>query len=198
MAITRPDRARLTRDDVVTAALELTREVGLSGLTMRGLADALAVTPMAAYHWVDSKQALINLVLESVQEEIALTPRSGSWRERLAALAIATRSAVLHYPDVGAALLAAPAGPRARELMAEALNLLRDAGFRGTRLGHAWSTYHSFMLGQVTLASIGARPRAAQSKDDVVRGLASAGSDASFAWGLDFLLGSLEQAASGS
>ena len=198
MTVTRPGRARLTRDDVVAAALQLTREVGMSGLTMRGLADALGVTPMAAYHWVDSKQALINLVLEAVQEEIALTPRSGSWRERLACLAIATRSAVLRYPDVGAALLAAPAGPRARELMAESLSLLREAGFRGARLGHAWSTYHSFMLGQITLASIGARPRAAQSRDDVVRALANAGGGASFAWGLNFLLDSLENAAKGS
>ena len=198
MTVARPGRARLTRDDVVAAALQLTREVGLSDLTMRGLADALGVTPMAAYHWVDSKQALINLVLEAVQEEIALTPRSGSWRERLASLAMATRSAVLRYPGVGVALLSVPAGPRARKLMAESLSLLREAGFRGARLGHAWSTYHSFMLGQITLAPIGARPRAAQSKDDVVRALASAGGDASFAWGLNFLLDSLENAAKGS
>ena len=51
VAEAKPGRVRLTRDDVVGAALRLTREVGLGGLTMRGLADALGVTPMAAYHW---------------------------------------------------------------------------------------------------------------------------------------------------
>jgi AcrR family transcriptional regulator len=193
--MTETTRVRLTREEVVSAALRLTRDVGLPGLTMRGLADALGVTPMAAYHWVDSKQALIELVLESVQDEIASTPREGTWRQRLASLATASRAAMKSYPGVGAVLIAAPAGPRARELMAEALDLLRQAGFRKGALGNAWSTYHAFMLGQFTLVTAALERSPESSIKKTGRALSSAGSDASFSWGLNLLLDALEQAA---
>jgi AcrR family transcriptional regulator len=195
VAEAKPGRVRLTRDDVVGAALRLTRDVGLGGLTMRGLADALGVTPMAAYHWVDSKQALIDLVLESVQDEIAAAARSGSWRERLEQLAAASRSVILSYPGVATALLAGPAGPRARALMAEALDLLREAGYRGESLGYAWSTYHSFMLGQFTLAADNGHRRVDRQKGDESTVLSEGGSDRAFAWGLGFLLDALEASA---
>jgi AcrR family transcriptional regulator len=193
--MTETTRVRLTREEVVSAALRLTRDVGLPGLTMRGLADALGVTPMAAYHWVDSKRALIELVLESVQDEIASTPRDGTWRQRLASLATASRAAMKSYPGVATVLIAAPAGPRARELMAEALDLLRQAGFRKGALGNAWSTYHAFMLGQFTLVTAASERSPESSINKTGRALSSAGSDASFGWGLNLLLDALEQAA---
>jgi AcrR family transcriptional regulator len=193
-----PGRGNLDRDEVVAAALRLTRAVGLSGLTMRGLAGELGVSAMAAYYWVPSKRALIDLVLESVLDEINSRERTGSWRERLSVLATASREVVLSYPGVGATLLNAPAGPRAREMIAEALALLREAGYSGDRLTRAWSTYHSFMLGQFTLANMpgaGPRPPARGHRDEITHALQEARGQAAFEWGLRHVLDALEAAA---
>lgn len=202
-------RPRLGRDEVVAAALRLTRRVGLPGLTMRGLANELRVSPMAAYHWVPSKQALVDLVLEAVLEQVEVAGRvaSGTWRDRLRRIAVTSRVVVADYPGVGAALLAAPAGPRARDLTSASIDLLREAGFAGDRLVSAWTTYHSFMLGHFTLSAMADQRRQAvkQAKnesspresderrggEEVGRMFAAAHTDKAFLWGLDCVLDAL-------
>ena len=54
---------------------------------MRAVADALGVTPMALYHHVADKAALIELVIEATLDEYPLPPVSTSWEDNLAALA---------------------------------------------------------------------------------------------------------------
>jgi AcrR family transcriptional regulator len=196
-------RGNLGPREVVAAALGLTREVGLAGLTMRGLARQLGVSPMAAYYWVPSKQALVDLVLEAVLDEIATREvTTGTWRERLAANAIVARAVIVSYPGVSAALLGAPAGPRARAMITDALGLLREAGYDGERLAWAWGTYHAFMVGQFLLvahapswpAASGRPPRA---NDDLGPTFAAARGEEAFSWGLNRLLDGLEAAAAG-
>ena len=48
-------RAPLSRDVVLTAAVALADERGLEGVSMRHLADALGVVPMALYKHVGDK-----------------------------------------------------------------------------------------------------------------------------------------------
>jgi AcrR family transcriptional regulator len=44
----------------MTAALELLEQGGLAAVTMRALGKRLQVNPMAAYHYFDSKEAVLN------------------------------------------------------------------------------------------------------------------------------------------
>ena len=56
----------LTRDAIVEEALQLIQTEGVTGLTMRAVASALGVTPMAAYYHVADKDELLRLVVERV------------------------------------------------------------------------------------------------------------------------------------
>lgn len=67
-----PNAARrsLSRDEIVETALRLARTVGLKALTMRLLADELGVWPMAIYHHVPNKEALVSLVADTALGEL--------------------------------------------------------------------------------------------------------------------------------
>src|SRR4051812_42520200 len=90
---------RLTRYEIVAAAVALTKRVGLSGLSMRSLADELGVTPMATYHHVHDKTELIDLVLEAVMATVPIPDAaSGSWSERLGEINPHTRASPAGHP----------------------------------------------------------------------------------------------------
>jgi len=60
----------LTRDDVVTAAVEVLDERGLAGLTLRGLATRLGVSAPTLYWHVTDKRHLLDLVAEHVLAQL--------------------------------------------------------------------------------------------------------------------------------
>ena len=51
----RPRRAPLSRDRVLTAAVELADEAGIAAVSMRRLAQRLGVVPMALYKHVATR-----------------------------------------------------------------------------------------------------------------------------------------------
>lgn len=67
---------------------------------MRAVADSLGVTPMALYHHVEDKAALVGLVVDAVIEERPLPPPSGSWQEDLWEMARWMREITLVHPAV--------------------------------------------------------------------------------------------------
>jgi AcrR family transcriptional regulator len=90
--------ADLDSGRIAAAALKLIDRSGLAGFTMRAVADALAVTPMALYHHVKDKAALAALVIEAAQREHPLPPPTGDWREDLWAIARWTRQSRAAHP----------------------------------------------------------------------------------------------------
>src|SRR3954465_7858333 len=86
--------------------MRATKAGGPHRLTMRALATELRVTPMALYHHVPNKDALLQLVADAVIGEIDVPPPDvGPWDVRLAALAHELRARVSAFPGVGAYLL---------------------------------------------------------------------------------------------
>ena len=61
-----PDTTRrpLTRDSILSAALELVDTEGLDALTMRALGARLGVEAMSIYHHLPSKQAVIDGIVD--------------------------------------------------------------------------------------------------------------------------------------
>jgi len=55
----RPSRPLVSREQLLEAALELLEEGGLQAVTMRALGKRLGVNPMAAYHYFESKEAVL-------------------------------------------------------------------------------------------------------------------------------------------
>jgi len=95
----RPGRpAVLSRDRVLTSALDIVDEHGLEGLTMRRLGAALGVDPMAIYHHVPDKAALFDGLVERVMASVELPLPTGEWADDLRATARAVRRTFLAHP----------------------------------------------------------------------------------------------------
>ena len=60
----------LTREDIIAAAIELLDSGGEEGFTMRRLGDALGVHVPMIYAHIDSKNAIIEEVLERTIAEL--------------------------------------------------------------------------------------------------------------------------------
>lgn len=86
---------------IATAALAVADEHGADGFTMRSVANALGVTPMALYHHVEDKAALAQLVVDLVIGERPLPAAAGtSWQDELWAMAQWMRETMQAHPVV--------------------------------------------------------------------------------------------------
>ncbi|WP_410609268.1 TetR/AcrR family transcriptional regulator [Amycolatopsis sp. lyj-109] len=88
----RPAPAPLSRDLIVRTAVELADEAGLEAVSLRKIAGALDVGPMRLYGYIDTKDELLDLMVDAVHAEIR--PAGDGWREVLTSVAEATRRAV--------------------------------------------------------------------------------------------------------
>jgi AcrR family transcriptional regulator len=90
--------APLSIDLIVTAAFNILDKQGVAGFTMRAVAKALRVTPMALYNHVADKAELAALVVNSeIHEHPAPTP-TGVWQEDLWMIAQWSRERRLAHP----------------------------------------------------------------------------------------------------
>ena len=96
-------RVPLDRDRIVAAAISFIDEHGLPGLTMRRLGAILGVEAMSLYRYVPGRESLLDAVVESIVEEMAVdddvidSPRDG-WQDFLQRLAHGIRRVALTHP----------------------------------------------------------------------------------------------------
>ncbi|MEV0389357.1 TetR/AcrR family transcriptional regulator [Nonomuraea sp. NPDC050643] len=79
-------RQPLTKERIIHAALQLGREQGLDGLSMRRVARELGVEAMSLYNHVPNKAAIINGMVEHAFSCITLPSRDLPWTQRLRVL----------------------------------------------------------------------------------------------------------------
>ncbi|WP_280435396.1 TetR/AcrR family transcriptional regulator C-terminal domain-containing protein [Nocardia carnea] len=93
----------ITREQIVTAALDLLDEQGMDALTVRALASRLDVKAPALYWHVRNKQELLDematFVMRRVTDALAAIPPAGDWRDGIAAYARVLRSEYLRHRD---------------------------------------------------------------------------------------------------
>ncbi|ROQ67488.1 TetR family transcriptional regulator [Streptomyces sp. 840.1] len=87
----------LDRERITAASVRLLDAEGLAKFSMRRLAAELNVTAMSLYWYVDTKDDLLELALDSVFAEIAPPPAEADWRERLRELATSYRSMLVRH-----------------------------------------------------------------------------------------------------
>lgn len=93
---------------IVDVACALVAEHGLAALSMRRLGDALGVDPMAVYHHVPNKRALLSLVTERVVGGLPVPAVDRPWDERVRAWALGYWDVVVANRDLVLAGLADP------------------------------------------------------------------------------------------
>jgi AcrR family transcriptional regulator len=90
------DRAR-----IAAAAVALADAGGVGAVSMRKIAAALGTGPASLYRYVDSRDELLELMVDAVAGELDLTrPPSGDWRADLVALAHQLRRTYHRHPWV--------------------------------------------------------------------------------------------------
>ena len=91
----------LSRERIVTAAIELADEAGLDAVTMRRIAEQLDAGAMSLYRHVSDKDELIEAMVEQVTEDYAYPDQAElGWREAMHALARQDWAAFLDHPWV--------------------------------------------------------------------------------------------------
>lgn len=84
-------RTPLDRGRVVEAAVAYADREGLEALSMRRLAEALGVTPMALYKHVDHRDQLIDEMVDRLLGAVPLEDSHGPWKQRLRNRILVTR-----------------------------------------------------------------------------------------------------------
>jgi AcrR family transcriptional regulator len=90
--------ARISRKDIVEAALRVIDRDGVERLTMRQLANAIGTTPMAIYYHVRNKDELLLLLLDHYASGVQIPPLPEDPRERLIAAALVMHDVLAECP----------------------------------------------------------------------------------------------------
>ena len=123
-------RQPLTRDAIVEAALELLDREGINGLSMRKLAQELAVGAASLYWHVRDKEELLGLLLDRIVGEARVPePDPQNWREQVKELARENRRLLHSHRDAAQISLGRiPIGPHSVPVLERNLAVLRAAG----------------------------------------------------------------------
>jgi len=146
-----PQRAQLSREGIVVAAVELIEREGEGALSMRRIAGELGYGVMSLYNHVPNKASLLDAIAEYVMADLqfAADPRA-EWRDQARALVRTFREISRRYPrSVNVVImrqLNSPAGLRPLEL---ALATARAAGFDGITAVRVMRTFVAYALGTV-------------------------------------------------
>ncbi len=150
----RAGEGKITREVVLTAALEIIDRDGVGALSMRRLAAALDRDPMILYRHAPGKAALLDGVVEMVLAEFRVDPTDRDWTAQLRAVARDYRALALAHPNVVPLLvtrpLATPLSLRPRgtlRLLEDLLALLTSAGFSGPDALHVYRALIGFLNG---------------------------------------------------
>lgn len=162
---------RLSRDRVLSTALELVDREGLSALSMRRLGAELGVEAMALYRYAPSKEALLDGLVEALylelhrllDEESFTSPvapdgaaPAPEWRSELHRITQATYQVALAHPQVvpllATRMLAVPLARRPPAVLGEhesVLRLLLASGLDERAAADAYRAVSAWVLGYV-------------------------------------------------
>jgi AcrR family transcriptional regulator len=211
---TNTGRRRLSRPSVLEAAVALADSDGLEGFSMRQLAQALGVVPMALYKHVANKDELLDGMIDIVFSEIESPSIDHDWKSAMRRRAISVRAALTRHPWAVGLMETRTPGPANLRNHNAVMGCLREAGFSFVAAIHAFSVQDAYIygfalqektLGFDTPSDAGAAAqRRAQSigalEDypylvEIATKLPETGYDNAieFAWGLDLILDGLDR-----
>jgi TetR/AcrR family transcriptional regulator, tetracycline repressor protein len=123
-------REPISREAIVTAAIQLLDREGLAALSMRRLAEELGTGAATLYWHVGSKDGLLDLVFdELIGEEQVPDADPSRWQEQLKDIARAQRRVSLRHPYlVRISIGRIPMGPNALRFSERVLAILRAGG----------------------------------------------------------------------
>jgi AcrR family transcriptional regulator len=147
-ASTTKERAPLSRELVLQAAVALAAREGIEALTMRRLADELGAGAMSLYHYVPNKDELLDGMVDIVFGEIEPPSTDLDWKTAMRRRAISTRAALnRHRWAVGLMESRTAPGPASLRVHEAILGCLREGGFSVEMTIQAYSVQDAYIYG---------------------------------------------------
>ncbi len=165
-------RGSLSREEILEAGLLIARRDELTGLTMKKLAAALGVTPMAIYRHFENKAEVIDGVLDLFVRDAAVTEHQASedpddWRRFMLLTFGKMFSALVETPGVMPFLSTASRfGPAANGALDAILSVLRRAGMSQSQAADAFAVMCAYTIGAAGLASAWTTPASADDPEE--------------------------------
>jgi len=168
----RPPRQRgtLSREEIVAAGLQIARTDDLNSLTMKRLADALHVTPMAVYRHFENKAEIIDAVLDQIVHTSDPTDHGidpAEWQAWTRATFLRIHQSFLETPGaMGMIDALSRFGPGLLAVLDEILGVLTRAGFTNKQAVDAIAALISVTFGSLTIDTFRER-----SVDEIMKSL---------------------------
>lgn len=146
----------LDRERITEAAVRLLDAEGLDKFSMRRLAAELNVTAMSVYWYVDTKDDLLELALDTAYDGLALPAPDADedWRDQLRALAGEYRAMLVRHPWLSPlAGRFLNIGPRSLSFSGAVQQVIRRTGLPEHGITGAISAVFQFVYGYGTIES---------------------------------------------
>src|ERR671914_968509 len=206
-------RPRVSREQVLHAALELADEGGLAAVTMASVGARLGVEAMSLYRHIGNKEEMLDGLVDRVFAEIEVPADARDWRDALRRRAVSAHDALRRHPwAIGLMESRSQPGPATLGHHDAMVDLLFRASFDGrgaTRVYNLLDSYvYGFALQEATLPFSSPEEMASMSEQmlaavadgyphlaSVQRELVGSGFDYAdeFEAGLDIILGALPE-----
>ncbi len=147
----RPRPGGLSSQRIVEAALDVLRDGGIDGLTLRCVAERLDTTIASLYRHIASRDELIALIADHVMGEIRLDRTGRGWRADIEALMRDFRRISLDQPLPPSARSRTGYGPNMLRVVDAALGLFLEAGLTADQAGYATITMLELMASDAIL-----------------------------------------------
>ncbi|NUS74478.1 MAG: TetR/AcrR family transcriptional regulator [Corynebacteriales bacterium] len=147
------DQPALSREQIVSAALELLDAEGPEALSMRKLGARLNAGATSMYSHVANKEELLELVVDDVHGEIQLPETPANWREAVSGCAHSLRDTYLRHPWMAATVGSVPLiniSPNMLRMSDYLLQALTSAGFSYKAADQALNAIAAYLIGAAT------------------------------------------------
>ncbi len=163
-------RTPLSRERIVSTAVDYIEDFGLPALTMRRLGQSLGVEAMSLYRYVPGREDLLDAVVGTIVDEMRDDPDvldrpQDGWQDFLQRLAHGVRRMALAHPKAFPLVASRPPEApwlrpplRSLEWVEMFLQGLVSQGFTDDAAADAYRSFTSFLLGHLLLevSSLGA------------------------------------------
>jgi AcrR family transcriptional regulator len=143
---------RFSRELIAAKAMEIADADGIEAVSMRRVASELGAGTMTLYHYVGSKQELLDLMDDAMMAELLVDPKSleGDWRDALRAIARASIETWARHPWLQEVAGRRPSiGPNGMRHVDQSLQAVADTGLSRERKLEIISQVDDYVAGYI-------------------------------------------------
>jgi AcrR family transcriptional regulator len=124
-------KPRFSRERIAEVAMQIADREGFEALSMRRIADELHAGTMTLYHYVRTKEDLVELMDDAMMAEVLVPPEllGRDWIASLGAIARSCYRAFMRHPWALSALSGARVGPNSMRHIEQSLAAVAHAPF---------------------------------------------------------------------